>query len=131
LTRPDLIRIDPFSEDSNSLSSLVPSTSKTPPHVRPIHIDHCVGTDTLLSSTPEAPSKIVDPHLHQFIRICKSTKLPDFAYYCYSSLFTSFLASIHCLSKLSSYKKAILDPFLQQAINKELSTLHKIDKTNT
>jgi hypothetical protein len=63
LTRPDLIRIDPFSEDSNSLSSLVPSTSKTPPHIRPFHIDHSVGTDTLLSSTPEAPSKFVDPPL--------------------------------------------------------------------
>jgi hypothetical protein len=86
---------------------------------RPICIHHSVGTNTLLFSTPEASfsstapqasSKIVDPPLHQSIRIHKSTKLPDFAYYCYSSSFTSFLASIHCLFEPSSYKKAILDP---------------------
>jgi len=52
----------------------------------------------------------VDPRLRQSTRICKFTKLPDFAYSCYSSSFTSFLASIHCLSMSSSYKKAILDP---------------------
>jgi len=33
LTRFDLIRIDPFSEDSNSLLSQVSSASNTPPHV--------------------------------------------------------------------------------------------------
>jgi hypothetical protein len=49
----------------------------------------------------------VDPRLRQSTRIYKFTKLPDFAY---SSSFTSFLASIHCLSMSSSYKKAILDP---------------------
>ena len=122
LTRSDLIRIDPFSEDSDSLSSQVPST------------DHSAGTDTLLSSTPEAPSspmvtqassEIVDPPLRQSIRIRKSTKLPDFAYSCYSSSFASFLASIHCLSEPSSYKEAILDPLWQQAMDEELSALHK------
>jgi hypothetical protein len=39
----------------------------------------------------------VDPPPRQSIHIRKSTKLPDFAYSCYSSSFTSFLASIHCL----------------------------------
>ena len=72
-------------------------------------------------------SEIVDPLLRQSIRICTSTKLQDFSYSCYSSSFTSFLAFIHCLSKLSSYKEAILDPFWQQAMNEELSALHKID----
>jgi len=126
LTRSDLIRIDPFSEDSDSLSFQVPSTS--------IHTDHSAGTDTLLSNAPEAPSspivpqassEIVDPPLRQSIRIRKSTKLPDFAYSCYSSSFTSFLASIHCLSEPSSYKEAILDPLWQQAMDEELSALHK------
>jgi hypothetical protein len=74
---------------------------------------------TLLSSTPETPfsstssqasSEIVDPPLFQSIRIRKSTKLPDVSYSCYSSSFTSFLASIHCLSELSFYKEAIIDP---------------------
>jgi hypothetical protein len=37
------------------------------------------------------------------------------------------LASIHYLSKPSSYKKTILDPLWQQAIDKELSTLQKIN----
>jgi hypothetical protein len=118
LTRPNIIHINPFSEDSDSLSFQVPSTSNTPSHVRPICTHHSADIDTLLSGTPEAPfssttpqasSEIVDPPLHQTTRIHKSTKLPDFAYSCYSSSFTSFLASIHCLSKPFSYKEAILD----------------------
>jgi hypothetical protein len=121
LTRLGIIHIDPFSKDSDSLSSHVPSTLDTPSHVRPIYTNHYAGTDTLFSSTPEAPfssttpqasSKIVDPPLRQSIYICTSIKLLEFAYSYYSSSFTSFLASIHCLSEPSSYKKAILDPFL-------------------
>jgi len=132
LIRPNIIRIDLFSEDSNNLSSQVLSTSDTPSYVRPICTHHSTGTDTLLSNTPVAPfsstspqasSEIVDPPLHQSTRICKSTKLPDFSYSCYSS----FLASIHCLSKPSSYKEAILDPFWQQAMDEELSALRKTD----
>ena len=82
LTIYDLIRIDHFSEDSNDLSSQVPSTSYTPSHVFPhfsLHRTQCVvtnssaGTYTLLSKTPEAPSslmvlqalfEIVNPPLH-------------------------------------------------------------------
>ena len=88
----------------------------------------------MLSSTPEAPSsptihqapsEIVDPPLHQSIRIRKSTKLPDFAYSCYFSSFIFFLAFIHRLSEPSSYKEAILDPLRQQAMDEELSTLYK------
>jgi len=67
----------------------------------------------------------VDPPPRQSIRIRKSTKLPDFAYSCYSSSFTSFLASIHCHFEPSSYKEAILDPLWQQAMDEELSALHK------
>ena len=37
------------------------------------------------------------------------------------------LASIHCLFELSSYKEAILDPLWQQAMDEELSALHKTD----
>ena len=110
LTRSDLNRIDLFSKDFDSLSSQFPSTSNTSSQA---------GTDTLLSGTPEAPSssivpqassEIVDPPLHQSISIRKSTKLPNFTYSCYSSSFTSFLTSIHCLSEPFSYKEAILDP---------------------
>jgi hypothetical protein len=136
LTRPDIIRIDPFFEDSDNISSQVPSTSDTLSYVRPICTHHPVGTDTLLFSIPEAPfsstapqasSEIVKPSLRQSIRIRKSTKLPDFAYSCYSSSFTSFLASIHWLSEPSSYKKTILNPLWQQAMDEELSALHKTD----
>jgi hypothetical protein len=69
----------------------------------------------------------VDPPLRQSIRIRKSTKLPDFAYSCYSSSFTFFLAFIHCLYEPSSYKEAILDPLWQQTMDEELSALHKTD----
>jgi hypothetical protein len=77
--------------------------------------------------TPKVSSKIVDPPLCQSICIYTSIKLLEFPYSCYSSSFTSFLASFHCLSEPSSYKNAILDPFLQQAMDEEPFALHKID----
>jgi hypothetical protein len=104
LTRPDIIPINPFSKDFDSLLSCVPSTLDAPPHVRPICTHQSTGTDTLLSGTseasflytaPQTSSEIMDPIQRQPTCICKSTKLPDFAY---SSSFTSLLASIHCLS---------------------------------
>ena len=70
LTRFDLFRIDPFSKDSNNLSSQVPCTSYTPSHVLPLfplhHIQRVVstssaGTCTLLSRKPEAPSSPMVP----------------------------------------------------------------------
>jgi histone deacetylase 1/2 len=94
LTRSDLIWIDPFSKNFDRLSSQVPSTSDTPPHVRPICIHCSTGTDTSLSGTLKASfsstlsqtsSEIVDSPLHQSTHICKSIKLPDFAYSCYYS----------------------------------------------
>ena len=81
LTRPDLIRIDPFFEDSFSLSSQVPNTSNSPSHAlspfplhypRRVRTSSSIGIDTLLSGTPDAPSshvvsqapsEIVDPPL--------------------------------------------------------------------
>jgi len=69
----------------------------------------------------------MDPPLHQSICIHKSTKVLDFAYSCYSSSFISFLAYVHCLFKPSCYKEAIFDPLWQQAMDEELSALHKID----
>ena len=69
----------------------------------------------------------MDPPLRQSTRNRKSIKLPDFAYSCYSSSFTFFLAFIHCLYEPFSYKETILDPLWQQAMNEKLSALHKID----
>jgi hypothetical protein len=78
-------------------------------------------------TVPQDLFEIVDPPLRESIHICTSTKLQDFSYSCYSSSFTLFLASIHYLSELYSYKEAILDHFWQQAMDEELSALHKID----
>jgi len=106
LTRPNIIHIDLFSEDSDSLSFQVPSTSNTPSHIRSICTHHSVDTDILLSGTPKAPfssttpqasSKIVDPPLHQTTRIHKSTKLLDFAYSCLFFIFY-ILFSFYSLS---------------------------------
>ena len=69
----------------------------------------------------------MDPSLRQSISIHKSTKLIDFAYSCYSSSFTFFLAFIHCLSEPFFYKEEILDPLWQQAMDEELYTSHKIN----
>ena len=122
LTTSVLICIDPFFEVSDSLSSYVPSTSDTLPRVQPIYTHQSTSIDILLSGTPEAPfssttlqasSEIVDPPLHQFIRIHKSTKLLDFAH---SLSFTSFLTYIHYLYKPFSYKKEIFYPLWQQVI---------------
>ena len=126
LTKIDLIRIDPFFEDSGNV-----------PHARSICTHNFAGTGTLLSDTSEAQfsspplqasSEIVDSPPRQSIRIRKSTKLPDFVYSCYSSSFTSFLASVHCFVDSSSYKETSLDPLWQQAMDEKLSALHK---TNT
>ena len=74
----------------------------------------------------QAPSEIVDPPpLRRSTRVCKSTKLHDFAYSCYSSPFTSFLASNHCYSKPSYYKEAIVDPCWKQSMDEEPFALHK------
>jgi len=125
LTKSDLIHIDPFFE----VLVMIPLPCS-------INLYSYAGTGTgtllfgileapFLSTAPQASSEIVDPPLRQSIRIRKFAKLPDFAYSCYSSSFTSFLASIHYLFEPSSYKEAILDPLWQQAIDEELSALHK------
>ena len=108
LNRSDLIRIDPFYEDSNNLTSQVPSTSNTPSHVFPhfplhhtqrVITNSFAGTYTLLSGTleapsspmfPQAPSKIVDPPLRRSTCVYKSTKSPYFLYSCYSSSLLHF-----------------------------------------
>ena len=114
LTRSDLIRIDPFYEDFNNLSSQVPSTLDTPSHVLlpfPLHHTQCVvtncfaGTNTLLSRTlealcspivPQAPSKIVDPPLRRSTYVCKPTNhqifpiLVTFIFYFIFSFYSLF-----------------------------------------
>jgi hypothetical protein len=69
LTKIDLIRIDYFSKDSDSLSSYVSNTLDIALHVRPIYTHQSAGTNILFSDIPEAlfssiapqaSSKIVD-----------------------------------------------------------------------
>ena len=106
LTRSHLICINPYYEDSNNLSSQVPSTLDTPSHVLhhfPLHhtqhvvTNSFIGTGILLYGTPEAPLsplvpqapfEIVYPPLRRSTRVCKSTKSPYFSYSCYYSYFT-------------------------------------------
>ena len=61
LIRYDIIRINPSSKNSGSLSSQAPSISGTPFHVRSICTHHPVGTDTLLSGIPEASFSSTTP----------------------------------------------------------------------
>ena len=87
LIRFDLICFDPFSKDSNSLSSQVPNTLDSPSHVlhhfplhytRRVRASNSASIDTLFSRTPDAPSshmvsqapsKIVDAYIypHTFV----------------------------------------------------------------
>ncbi|KAH7571721.1 hypothetical protein JRO89_XS04G0125500 [Xanthoceras sorbifolium] len=146
VTKSDLIHIDLFSDHTDSLSPQVPSNTVSDSSIVPIvpfplHYSRRARTidsaDTGTSSSPAdtpspptvypTPSAIVDPSPRYPQRIRKSTQLPDFAYSCYSNSFSSFLASIHSLSEPLSYKEVVLDPLWQQAMNEELSALHKTD----
>ena len=72
LTRSDLIRIDPFSEDFESFLSQVPTTSNSPSHVLPpfpLHYTQHVcdsssaNIDTLLYRISDAPSSPMVPQV--------------------------------------------------------------------
>ena len=133
LTKSDLIRIDPFSEDQDIVFTPTPSptdigisASDAPiTSVQPIPPEATSEiVDPPQPLPPQATSEIVDPLPRYPKRIRKSTNLPDFSYSCYSSSFASFLATIHNLSEPLSYKEAVLDPLWQQAMTEELSALH-------
>jgi hypothetical protein len=63
LTRFDIIHINPFFENSDNLSSQVPSTLDTFSHVRSVSTHYFAGTDTLLSGTPKAQLSSTAPKL--------------------------------------------------------------------
>ena len=80
------------------------------------------------SSVILTPLVIADPLPSRYPkRICKSTKLQNFAYSCYSLSFTSFLASLHNLCEPTSYTEVVLDPNWEQAMAEELFALHRTD----
>ena len=128
VTKADLIHIDPFSDDADDvLDSTVSSPNPSLLQPFPIHYSRRSNTPTDAppsSATQEAP-EVVDSAPPSAKRIRKSTHLPDFDYSCYSSSFTSFLSSIHNLCEPQSYTEAARDPLWQQAMDAELSALHR------
>ena len=92
-----LVHIDHFLDDIDSFlantSTLVPGHHAHPPTAIP----------TLSGTVNSLP-----PHFSQYLP--KSTRLLDFVYSFYSDSFTSFLTSIHNLSKPLWYQEAIIDP---------------------
>ncbi|KAI5437872.1 hypothetical protein KIW84_023840 [Lathyrus oleraceus] len=118
-----LTHIDPFGHNDNVASDYNFENCRTDT-TSTLYIDI-----PFVPTATQDPSAIVDPPPPRYpSRDRKSTQLPDFVYYTYSTYFSSFLTFIHSLSEPSSYKEAILDPLLQQAMTEELSASHK---TNT
>ncbi|XP_042426159.1 uncharacterized protein LOC122014028 [Zingiber officinale] len=118
----NLIHIDPFSTDTDEAS---PTT--TLPH------DSFSESGILETPAPApppppapvpSPQEIADNPIRRSTRPRKSTRLPDFAYSCYSTSFASFVASVHRLSEPLSYREAVGNPLWQNAMDEELTALH-------
>uniref|UniRef100_A0A803PJJ4 Reverse transcriptase Ty1/copia-type domain-containing protein n=1 Tax=Cannabis sativa TaxID=3483 RepID=A0A803PJJ4_CANSA len=75
------------------------------------------------AAVPNPPEIVEPPRYPQ--RILKSTHRPNFTCSSYSASFTLFLASIFCLSKPLSCKKAIIDLLWQHATSEELFALQE------
>ena len=125
MTKSDLLCIDPFNTDTEEDSPTNPTSSSTEsgtlvPEISAPHVPPSATTQL-------SPEVADDPSLHrrQSTRVRKSTKLPDFAYSCYSHSFASFVASIHCLSEPVSYREAVCNPLWQSAMAEELTALHQ------
>ena len=115
LKKSDIIHIDPFSEDIDSMPSQVSCTSD----IVSSHVYTSVDTSTLTPDTPtssvanQALAETVEPSHCYPSRTRKSTQTPNFVYSYYSNSFASFLASVHDLSEPLSYKEATLNPLWQ------------------
>ncbi|GJU95664.1 retrovirus-related pol polyprotein from transposon TNT 1-94 [Tanacetum coccineum] len=74
-------------------------------------------------TTTQSSSEVaaVPPANVQPTCIRKSTRKDDFVY---SSLFSLFIASVHRLHELESYREAVCDPLWQVAMAEELVALH-------
>jgi hypothetical protein len=110
LTRPDIIHIDSFSKDFDSLSSQVPSTSNTLP-MFVLFLLIILQVLTLYSSAHLKLHSHLQPlklRLRLWIHIYVNpyTFISPQNYQillCYSLSFTLFLAFVHCLSEPSFY----------------------------
>ncbi|CAL8092397.1 unnamed protein product [Prunus armeniaca] len=147
LSNSELMYIDPFSPTNDDFSSsdnvnISPISSSpsnpcvTSPPITQVYSrrKQVISSDTNNPSSPLAPASTsvdVDPIAPRYPS--RTHKPPnrfgysynDFSYSCYSHDFSSFLSSIHTLSEPTSYKEAICNPLWQQAMNEELSALHK------
>ncbi|CAL2273919.1 unnamed protein product [Prunus armeniaca] len=147
LSTSELMYIDPFSPSNDDFSysdnvniSPVSSSPSNPcvtsPPITQVYSrrKHVISSDTNNPSSPLVPASTsvdVDPIAPRYPS--RTHKPPhrfgysstDFSYSCYSHDFSSFLSSIHTLSEPTSYKEAICNPLWQQAMNEELSALHK------
>ncbi|XP_075489501.1 uncharacterized protein LOC142528343 [Primulina tabacum] len=110
MTHAYLIRIDPFTSDTDK--TLPTTTPETPAPPNPP------------TTTQSSPGIADNPPLRQSTRVRKSTRLPNFSYSCYSSSFASFVASVHRLSEPLSYSESVGNPLWQKAMAEELTALH-------
>ena len=112
MTMYDLIRTNPFSEDSNNfhlgflvlhIALLMLFLIVLSHHTQHVVTNSFEGTNTFLFRASETPSslmvpqslfEIIDPPLHPSTHICKSIKLP---YFSYSYYICYFLFSFYTL----------------------------------
>ncbi|CAL8083072.1 unnamed protein product [Prunus armeniaca] len=147
LSNSELMYIDPFSPTNDDFSysknvniSPVSSSPSNPcvtsPPITQVYSrrKHVISSDTNNPYSPLVPASTyvdVDPIAPRYpLRTHKPPRQfgyssTDFSYSCYSHDFSSFLSSIHTLSEPTSYKEAICNSLWQQAMNEELSALHK------
>lgn len=105
LQTSDLISIFPFIEDPQHS----PSDEST--------------TETHYEVAPQVPPIETTPRYPQRTR--RPPQKLGFSNSCYSAAFASSLTTIHGYSELTSYKKVSLDPLWCQAMDDELSALHR------
>ncbi|GKF29654.1 gag-pol polyprotein [Tanacetum coccineum] len=130
LTRSEVIKIDPFEEPTLVVSPIPPelalettSETTTTTETPPVIISEAIPTVTQPPPTSTQSSSevaVVPPANFRPTRIRKSTRKDDFVYSCYSSSFSSFFASVHCLHEPESYREAVCDPLWQVAMQKNL-----------
>ncbi|GJV87666.1 retrovirus-related pol polyprotein from transposon TNT 1-94 [Tanacetum coccineum] len=105
-----------------------PSETTTTTETPPLIISEATPTVTQLPPmTTQSSSEVaaVPPANIPPTRIQKSTRKDDFVYSCYSSSFSSFIASVHRLHEPESYREAVCDPLWHVAMAEELAALHQ------
>ncbi|GKE08147.1 uncharacterized mitochondrial protein-like protein, partial [Tanacetum coccineum] len=126
LTQSELIKIDPFEEPRPIMPPITPKAASetTTTTETPLVSDTPPKTTTTTETPPfityKATPTVTQPNTQSSSEVAsvpptnvQPTRKYDFVYFCYSSSFSLFIASIHHLHKPMSYREAVCDPLWQ------------------